>query len=89
MEEIHIFLHDKTRSYRIKELEDAGYKENESCDKTAESFQSQKEIIHIIYFKAESTTAFTFSNIAPGGSIMPYSSEQSILMNLGSSSHCL
>ena len=41
-----------------------------------------------LYFIAESTTSLTFAKISPGGSILPSSSEQSMRMNLGSSSHC-
>ena len=43
----------------------------------------------IIYYRImESTTAWSFSKMASGGSISPFWSAQSTLMNLGSISHC-
>ena len=87
MEEVHVFGHDQAGTDRVHEFKDSTDEEDEACDEAAETLQSEENIVHT-YFIAESTTAFTLSKIAPGGSICPFSSEQSIRMNLGSISHC-
>lgn len=89
VEKREILVHNQPGSDRIKKLQDAGNEEDEACDEAAESFQSLEYICHNYFLTALSMISFTFANIAPGGSISPYSSEQSILMNFGSSSHCL
>ena len=88
MEKFEIFSHYEPGSDGIHQLEQTGNIEYESYRKSAETFKSEKKIFHGVYFMAASTTALTFSKISPGGSIWPYSSEQSMRMNLGSISHC-
>ena len=88
MKEVEIFLHYQPRSYRIHQFQYSSDEEYYACGKTAEPLHPLQDISHFYAFVAESTTSFTLAKIAPGGSISPYSSLQSILMNLGSSSHC-
>ena len=87
MQEIQIFSHYETGTYGVHEFEDASDEEYETGYEAAKTLQSKNQISHF-YAIAESTTVFTLSNIAPGGSICPFSSEQSMRMKRGSSSHC-
>ena len=87
MQEIKISGHDQTCAHWVQELEYTGYEEYESGYESAESLQTEQDVFHD-YLMAWSTTALIFANISSGGSIFPYSSEQSTLMNLGSISHC-
>ena len=65
-----IFLHHKPGSYRIKNLEDTGNEEYESCDEGTQPSEFLKTIFHNDYlFTASSTTAFTLAKISSGGSI--------------------
>ena len=89
MQEIIVFLHHKPGPYRVHELDDAGEEEHHSGNETAEALKAQKKVSHVLYlFIAESTADLIFAKIASGGSISPFSSEQSMRMNLGSRSHC-
>ena len=92
MQEIEILGYDQSGSYGIKKLDYAGKEEYNTCDESTETLQAQYDVFHlkVLYrFITMSTVCLTFSKIAPGGSISPYSSEQSMRMKFGSSSHCL
>ena len=88
VQEVKVFSHDQTCAYRVHEFEYSTDEEYKACDEAAEALQSEKKIPHF-YFIAESTTVLILSKIALGGSICPFSSEQSMRMKRGSSSHCL
>ena len=95
MEEIHIGIHYQACTHRVKQLADSGKNIDSPYDECKQAPCTKGKILHTRlvlscnFSRASSTTALIFLNIASGGSIIPYSSEQSILMNLGSASHCL
>ena len=49
MQEVHIFLHDQSRSDRIQELEYTRNKEYESCDESAETPHTFYYVSHVTF----------------------------------------
>ena len=88
VKEFEVFLHHQRCTYRIHEFYKTGKEEYESYGHSAESLQSQEDVSHLLPM-FESTTSRIFMKISSGPSIFPSASEQSMRMNLGSTSHCL
>ena len=66
VKEVEIFLHHKSGSYGVHELDDTSEKKYNSGEVAAESLGSLQKILHYYPFMAESTTSWILAKIAPG-----------------------